>query len=296
MRSLRLDRFSNDSGHRLTIIDCSFDQQLNQREIKLSESFSDRHGYRAQETEITVREDAPPNLRYAIVAIAKDSGMKPSEIRKVVCDQLLAAPDLSNWSEYPNVWEEVQALIAECAWFKVYDIAEVLHSRIAYQNEEEAAAFSERLNQFFRESGIGWDMQEGRIVFRGSEVFAQATNEALQSLETANLRTTANEISEALHDISRRPDPDVTGAIQHAIAALESTAREVTGQANATLGQLIKPLGLPAPLDKAIEKLWGFSSDRARHVREGHSVHSSEAELIVSVACSICTFLLKRNQ
>jgi predicted DNA binding CopG/RHH family protein len=104
----------------------------------------------------------------------------------------------------------------------------------------------------------------------------------------------ALEIHEALHDISRRPKPDRTGAIQHAIAALECTAREVTGEPNATLGALIPKLNLPKPLDVATEKLWGFASDRTRHMREGKGVSDDEAELIVSVSCAVSAFLSKR--
>jgi hypothetical protein len=89
---------------------------------------------------------------------------------------------------------------------------------------------------------------------------------------------------------------DRTGAIQHAIAALECTARDITGEPNATLGTLIAKLNLPKPLDMAVEKLWGFSSDRARHLREGKSVDDDEAELVVSVACAVCAFLSKRAQ
>ena len=86
----------------------------------------------------------------------------------------------------------------------------------------------------------------------------------------------------------------MTGAIQHAIAALECTAREVTGKPNLTLGRLLPRLGLTSPLDTAVEKLWGYASDRARHIREGQAVTTEEAELVVTVACAVCTFLSRR--
>ena len=35
--------------------------------------------------------------------------------------------------------------------------------------------------------------------------------------------------AEALRDISRRPEPDVTGSIQHVCAAMEATARDLAG-------------------------------------------------------------------
>lgn len=261
----------------------------------MPERFSDRHGYRGAELEITVREDAPESLRFAIPLIAQDAGMSPGAMRRIVCAVLLVRPDPSNWSEYPNVWEEVNGLIANCPWFKVYDIAEALHAAFA-PYADRAAAFQERLNQYFRENGVGWQMTEGRIVYRGSEAFAETTREAAEVLARAGRSAAANEIHEALADISRRPAPDVTGAIQHSIAALECTARDVTGEPNLTLGRLLPRLALAPPLDTAVEKLWGYASERARHIREGRAVATEEAELVVTVACAVCTFLTRRGQ
>jgi hypothetical protein len=133
-------------------------------------------------------------------------------------------------------------------------------------------------------------------VFRGDETFAVTTKEAAAILEGSGRGVAANEIHEALKDISRRPEPDRTGAIQHAIAALECTAREVTGETRATLGALLPKLGLPKPLDAAVGKLWGFASDRARHLREGQNPDDLEAELVVSVACAVSAFLAKRTR
>jgi hypothetical protein len=98
------------------------------------------------------------------------------------------------------------------------------------------------LNQYFGENGIGWQMSDGKVLYRGSEAFTEATREAAQVLTQAGKTVAANEIHEALTDISRRPSPDVTGAIQHVIAALESTARDVAGQPNLTLGKLVPRL------------------------------------------------------
>ena len=260
----------------------------------MPERFSDRHGYRGTEQEITVREDAPEGLRFAIPLIAQSADMSPTQIRRAACHVLLVPPDPMNWSDYPNVWDEVNGLIADCAWFKVYDIAEALHAAFAAHSPDRAEAFQARLNQYFRENGIGWEMTEGRILYRGSEAFAETTREAGQILAQTGRTAAANEIHEALRDISRRPTPDVTGAIQHAIAALECTAREVTGEPNLTLGRLLPRLGLTSPLDTAVEKLWGYASDRARHIREGQAVTTEEAELVVTVACAVCTFLSRR--
>ena len=258
----------------------------------MTERFSDRQGYRPSDAEITVREDAPKSLCHAILQIAKGLGVQPSRMRENICEVLLAAPDRNNWSEYPNIWEEVQWLIEGCPWYRVYDIAEKLH---AVLNFDDAAEFSDRLNRFFREKGIGWEMQDSQIVFRG-EVFSEHTKEAVSVLTETGRTNAAKEIHEAIRDISRRPQPDITGSIQHAMTGLETTARDLTGQPNDTLGKLIPRLDIPKPLDTAVEKMWGYASNRGRHIKESEVANTSEAELVVSVACAVCTFLVKQNQ
>ena len=264
----------------------------------MAERFSDRQGYRPSVAEITVREDAPPELRGAIPLIAEAAGMTPSAMRQAICKVLLVRPDPNNWSEYPNISDEVSLLMDEARWNKVYDIAEALYAKLAANGEWDARPadeFEHRLNDFLVENGIGWELRNGQIIHRGSEAFARSTREVPDRLDRSNLRRAANEMREALGDISRRPEPDITGAVQHAMAALEATAREVTDQPNPTLGKLIPLLELPAPLDQAVHKLWGYASDRGRHIREQQVVDLAEAELIVSVAGSLCAFLVQRR-
>jgi hypothetical protein len=239
-----------------------------------------------------VREDAPDDLRYAVLQIAEAAGMRPKGIRNIVCRVLFIAPDQNNWSDR-NIEDEVLTLLYGCKWFKVYDIAEALWRSFEY-DEESQQLFEDELNRFFREKGIGWELKDPEgIVFRGGETFSSATTEAAEVLEATGRDTAAAEIREALRDISRRPEPDRTGAIQHAMAALECAARDVTGQSG-TLGQIIPALDLPKPLDQAVHKLWGFASERARHVREGEETTDDEAELVFSVACAVSAFVAKR--
>ena len=183
-------------------------------------------------------------------------------------------------------------------WYKVYDIAEALYRKLATNgtwDTQPASEFERRLNDFLLENGIGWELRDGQITHRGSEAFSKSTHEVPIRLEESGFQRAANEMREALGDISRRPQRDITGAIQHSMAALEATAREVTGQPNPTLGKLVPMLDLPTPLDQAVHKLWGYASDRGRHIREQQVVDPADAELIVTVAGSLCAFLAQRR-
>lgn len=266
----------------------------------MSLSFSGRHGYQPPDAEITIREDAPAELREAVLVLAKKQGMTPTDIRRAVCDVLLKVPDPQNWSDYPNVWNEVIRYMEECRWPKVYDIAERLYKACRDSEFEESCAFDEEefsdaINQFFREHGIGWQMERGEIVFRGSEAFAIATDNAASALSESGRPRAADEIQKSLQSLSIRPKPDLTAAVTHAMGALESIARDLTGQPQPTFGQLSAKLDLPKPLDTAVEKLWGYSSGYARHIQEGRAVAPEEAELVVTVSAATCTFLAKRS-
>lgn len=257
-------------------------------------TFSKRHNF-ATMPPITVRTDAPDGLRYAVIQNAHDCGPSYSQIRAVTCRVLLSAPDLSNWSEVPNIRDEVLYDICHCDWFKVYDVAEALLAYIeTTRGYDQAFRYAEAMNEFFVGAGIGWQFvpNEG-IVYRGDETFRTATAEAAQTLMGTGRKNAASEIEEAIRDISRRPNPDITGAVSHSMAAVECVAQDVLGSKQ-TLGQIVGSLNLPKPLDEAVGKLYGFASQHGRHVSEQSRPAPEDAELLVQVASAICTYLSKR--
>jgi hypothetical protein len=115
-------------------------------------------------------------------------------------------------------------------------------------------------------------------------------------LREAERQTAANEMHQALQDLSRRPSPDLTGALQHALAALESAMRDACGDHRATLGQLLAkyPGIVPRPLDQALEKMWGFASEQGRHLNEFREPKREEVVLVVEVAAATISYVAKR--
>lgn len=256
-------------------------------------TFSKRHGFRQTEKEITTREDAPIGLREFIVQLTYELGYGPSFVRATICRVLRVSPNLNNWNEDTYIEMEVQGLIKKCEWYWVYDIIEALWKRLDFLKED---TFSEEVNDYFKRNGIGWKLENGLIEIRGDEAFEKSIAHVSSILEAANLPTAKSEIKEAINDLSRRPHPDITGAIQHALASLECVCREVSGDKKATLGELMKkyPNIVPKPLDNAIEKIWGFTSEQGRHLREGKQPGYLEAELIVELTASITIYLGKK--
>lgn len=260
----------------------------------IDQSFSDRHGYAPSDREVSVREDAPSELREALVQIGRRIGLGDGRIRDIICEVLLRLATAGDWP--PDAIEyEIRKLIEGCEWYRVYDIAERLYAHAHHRAQE----FEDLLNKYFREHGIGWQMVEGKILTRGQESFEMAVRAAITTLDAAGRNTASNEIHEAIRDLSRRPNPDITGAIQHGVAALECVARDICGDSKATLGQLLDRypdrLGIPKPLDDAVEKAWGYASEMGRHLREGRVPSHEDAELIVGIAATVATYLSKKD-
>jgi hypothetical protein len=263
--------------------------------------FSKRHGYTGQPKEITIREDAPENLRRFVLQTAVESDLGPSEIRDITCAVLELRPDPSNWSEYPNIWNEAERYVYGCEWFQVYDIIERLWKclkvrAVQWHRKKELAAFEEALNDFFVEKGIGWQLVNGEIITRGPEAFEANVKMAKATLEESGRLTAAKEIHEALQALSRRPQPDLRGGVCHAMGSLECAARDITGDHKPTLGQILKkhPGLVPSPLDEALCKVWGYASNEARHVQEGQEPEREEVELLIWLAAAVATYLGKK--
>jgi hypothetical protein len=264
------------------------------------ELFSKRHGFAGAESDITIREDAPVSLRYWVQRAARKLGMWPDEMRTIVCEVVRTPPDPDNYSaDYVN--HEIEVLLSRCPWYRVYDIIEAFYRLFekgsAGASETAETDFQQEMNDFFREKGIGWKMVDGHIVSRGSEEFETGIETATTALEEAHYQTASREIHQAIADLSRRPEADLTGAIQHAMAAMECVAREFCGEPQPTFGKLIErhPDMLPRPLNQGVEKAWGYASEMGRHVREGRVPEREEAELVVGLAAIVSTYLTKKR-
>lgn len=232
--------------------------------------FSRRQGFASPSPEISIREDAPDQFRFRLLTITnREAGISPSSLRPIVCDVLCVRPDPSNWSEYPNINDEVQDLVYGCEWFKVYDIVEAIWACLNDHYPCRKDQYTRAINDSFVDMGIGWQLVDGRVQARGEEAQDRILHRAAQKLDEARMPTARSELREAVNDLSKRPEADLSGAIHHAMSALECVARELSGDANSTLGAIIRrhPDLLPRPLDEAMTRVWGYASETARHGR-----------------------------
>lgn len=276
--------------------------------------FSDRYPHEEPEVPITVREDAPQSLRAFLPRLAHESGISWSVQRGIVCKILMTWPNEDNWSEWPNIAYEVMDLLADCSWWHVYDVAEAYWEDLSRCRQllsppsnptAEQLSFQRQLNGFFTREGIGWQLStEGLLEPRGDATSSATSPTHTVALAEAGLEKALTEFKEAQHDLARRPDPDVTGVVQHGSAALESVVRHITGSSK-TLGQAAKEIdyaAIPPVIRDMVEtmlvKLYGYaSSDRGggRHGSESIQVNRAEAALFLGLVGGLIDYLLDKN-
>ncbi|MCC2625268.1 MAG: hypothetical protein K0R14_1141 [Burkholderiales bacterium] len=258
--------------------------------------FSERHGFNQHvEPEITIRNEGNSELNGVIVQLALDCGMQIKNLRSLICNLLMKRKDENNYG-YDYVYNEVICLIDNAQWYEVYDIIEKINAELNSND------FMQRINKYFIKHGIGWQLVNGIIKTRAPEALEQIISQSLNLLDNSNIgyQTTYKELHKAISNLSIRPEADITGAIQHSMAALECLMRDLTGDTKSTLGVILNKDNknaktIPTPLNKAIEYLWGYASNHGRHLNEGRNPTYEEAQLTVGICATTITYLLTKN-
>ena len=267
----------------------------------MAQRFSRRIGPLSDNPPITIREDAPAELRTAVFALAESFGVGYIDLVKRIVRLFGVPRDSLTRGQRATSEDIVRHVLAGCEWHHVYDIIEEICGQMAPNlndgfTTQVAQQFTGEINDYFRRHGIGFQLVDGAIQHRGDDAPEQAVRQALAKTEQSGLDSAHRELSEALEDLSKRPQPDLTGAITHSITALETVAREVANDQNATLGKILNdnPNMFPKPLDQAVEKIWGYASQYGRHVTEGKGPTFDEAELAVHVSSAAATYLVRK--
>lgn len=126
----------------------------------------------------------------------------------------------------------------------------------------------------------------------GSRPFKNRYRKVVYMLESKGLYTSSNAIQSAVNCL-KFPDQDLPGAVMHSRAVVECVAREVYGDRNLMLPQILDlhPAILPAPLVEEARKLWRDASNKGAHLREGGEPTYAEAEWVVDTSIKLCLYL-----
>ena len=76
--------------------------------------------------------------------------------------------DRNNWAENDFMKSEVQSILENCPWYRIYDIIESF-----YQQINDKIGFEKEVNEYFVEKGIGWKLVHGILETRGKRLLSK---------------------------------------------------------------------------------------------------------------------------
>lgn len=118
-----------------------------------------------------------------------------------------------------------------------------------------------------------------------------------------NLTGVRMHLTDALHKLSDRKNPDFRNSIKESISAVESLCQKITGDNSAELGRALKKIGdnitIHTALQQGFIKIYGWTSDGdgIRHAMMDEPNVDQEDALYMLVSCSsFINYLIRKSQ
>ena len=182
----------------------------------INRPFSEREGLRAGGP--LIYDNAPDSVRYGIREVLTVLGYRrPSEQRQVLCQAVRIPPDQYNWSDYPNVDNEVIELLMTTSWYKFFDALERIP---LYLQSRDVAIYYERINALLADEMVGYRFESDRLVRVGTAEFQTAVAAVRTALQDERFAEPRRQFNRAYEFRNNFP-PDWPNAIKEAVSSVE---------------------------------------------------------------------------
>jgi hypothetical protein len=198
----------------------------------------------------------------------------------------------------PLILAKIRDYFLGCEWYAVYDFLEFL---VHISNSKVYGAdLCQGINLILESELAGFRLVSGVFVPVTDEQEVAAVQAAL---EQGPYKGVTAHLQQALQHLSSKPRGDYRNSIKESISAVESLARELTGNPKATLGDalgLIEKTGKLHPaLKKGLSALYGYTSDEhgIRHAMlEEPDISSADAKFFLVSCAAFVNYLKSKAQ
>ena len=254
-------------------------------------SFSEREGLRRNTP--LIHGDAPYQLRYGVrEVLARLDYRTPKAQRRILCGALRTPPETDNWSDYPNVDNEVIELLTLSHWLRFFDALERMPTHL---REDEVELYYQEMNALLADESIGYRFESGQLTRVGTDEFHSAVNSARNSLQGDRFAEPRRQFDRANHFRNSFP-PDWPNAIKEAVNSVEGTLQVIYNRPGVSLTTIMTdnfPSDVPGGIKQLFRSLYshGSGTEGARHASiGGNQPTASRAELAIHIAAALHTF------
>lgn len=191
---------------------------------------------------------------------------------------------------------EIRYYFFDCGWYEVYDFIEFILAQIPDQQIDKPSA---KLNFILHRELAGYRVINRQIVPITDENEIEAITEAISESPFSGARI---HLRQALELLSNRETPDYRHSMNDSILAVESAAKEITGDPKATLGEALKKLERSRKLHPALKdaycKLYGYTSDAdgIRHAMSDEpNLTLADAKYFLVVCSAFVNYLAEKK-
>ena len=238
-------------------------------------------------------DDAPDGLRYGIREVLEDLGYTTPKLQRfILCKALRIPPDQYNWTDYPNVENEVVDLIAIEPWYKFFDALERIPKFLPAEQVEE---YRHKINALFTEERVGYRFEEDVIVRLGTQEFHSVIEQGLTALEQERFAEARRQFERGYEFRNSLP-PDWANAIKEAANSVEAVLQVIYGRPGVSLTTIVSekfPDQVPNGVRQLFRSLYsqGSGTTGARHASiGGNDPTGARAELALHLAAALHQF------
>ena len=215
------------------------------------------------------------------------SGVGKRQIYEWVCEIREVAPETHGDERYED---KAANVLASGEWHCVYALIERCWPLLGMLHRDH---FARRVNDYLREAQIGWMMNDGEWERLGDEIGAGTIESAASACAVAGVEDARSDLENAWKLCNSTKGGYEKDAVSAATRALEGMVQERSGQPGVSLTR-IKGLNTIVHHEKlrgAIQSLYSYSSDQARHAKKGSVITRKDAYFTVMVAAALVSYL-----
>jgi AbiJ-like protein len=182
-------------------------------------------------------------------------------------------------------------------WYEVLNLIQFLHNEFSGIHQQN---FEADINHVLEREKSAYRFIAGELAPITSQVEMTEVERAMQY--GARFEAVSEHVRAALALYSSKPSPDYRNSIKESISAVEASARIISGDSSAKLGDALKIIDDAKPihgaLKQALLKLYGYTSDEGgiRHsLVEAPNIDESDARFMLVACSAFVNYLISRS-